>query len=167
VGHKQTILTSSPDSPSGTQADYTHFISWFPKWISSRLYSLHLLIPQVDINQTKLTSSPDSPRGYQADYTGTHFISWFPKWVSRQTILTSSPDSPSGYQADYRGAHFISWFPKWVSSRLYSLHLLIPQVDIKQTILTSSVPWRCVPERSVPVTIRPLDFCNDPSPRFL
>jgi hypothetical protein len=26
------------------------------------------------------------------------------------------------------------------------------------------VPWRCVPGRSVPVTIRPLDFCNEAPP---
>jgi hypothetical protein len=26
------------------------------------------------------------------------------------------------------------------------------------------VPWWCVLERSVPITIRPLDFCNNPSP---
>jgi hypothetical protein len=34
----------------------------------------------------------------------------------------------------------------------------------KENNMHSPVPWRCVPERSVPVTIRPLDFCNDPSP---
>jgi hypothetical protein len=26
------------------------------------------------------------------------------------------------------------------------------------------VPWRCIPGRSVPLTVRPLDFCNKASP---